>query len=233
MKRVIPNSITLLGMMAALMSMILAPSHAYWACIALIIASLCDMIDGRVARLLDAQSEFGQQLDSLVDVVAFGVAPAFLAYHWGLATLPTVIGIPLGLIPAFAFMAATAVRLAKFNLGGQPEGMFVGVPSPVAALLVTTVVMAAHEMGWMFLRQPQVVGGALIVAAALMVAPMTFPTYKRFETSWGKALFYGAIIGGLTMLVFSEPGGTVLLVILSWYVLRGVLRVGVTSRSSV
>lgn len=220
MRRTIPSAITLLGMFAALTSMILAPSDAYSACIALIIAALCDMIDGRTARLLHAQSEFGQQLDSLVDVVAFGVAPAFLGYHWALSTMPTVAGFPSGLLPAFVFVGAAAVRLARFNLGGQSDGTFTGVPSPVAALLVTTIVMAAHELAQPGLRQPVVVSTALVLSGLLMVAPMSFPSHKRFESAWGKATFYGAIVGGLTMLVFKRPGGSVLLAILGVYVVR-------------
>lgn len=220
LRRTIPSAITLLGMFAALTSMVLAPDNAYAACIALIIASLCDMIDGRTARLLNAQSEFGQQLDSLVDVVAFGVAPAFLVFHWALSGMPTIGGFPLGLLPAFLFVGAAAVRLARFNLGGQPDDAFVGVPSPVAALLVTTIVMAAYELHQPGLRQPLVMSTALVLCGLLMVAPMTFPSHKRFRTMWGKAAFYGAIIGGLTMLVFKEPGGSVLLAILGFYVVR-------------
>lgn len=224
MRRLVPSAITLLGMLAALTSMVWAPSHPYWSCLALITASLCDMIDGRVARLLGAQSEFGQQLDSLIDVVAFGVAPAFLAFHWALAELPVVAGLPSGLLLAFVFMAATAVRLARFNLGGQPEGQFVGVPSPVGALLVTTLVMAAHEMGWTGLNNPAIVGGVLIGTAALMVAPLTFPSYKRFKTRWGRALFYGSITVGVSMLLLQQPGGTVLLLVLGGYVFGGFVR---------
>lgn len=74
--RAVPSMVTLAGALAALLAMLWAPTHPAWVCNAIIVAALCDMIDGRIARLLDAQTAIGAQLDSLVDVIAFGVG------HW-------------------------------------------------------------------------------------------------------------------------------------------------------
>lgn len=221
--RWIPSAITLLGLFAALLSMSWAGVEPYWSCLAIIAASLFDMIDGRIARLLGAQSDFGAQLDSLVDAVAFGVAPAWLAFHVGLSETAAVAGVPIGIAVAFSFAAATAIRLAKFNLGDQPDNAFVGIPSPVGALLVTTFVMVAFELELPGLLAPWTVAAVTLGAAALMVSPVEFPSYKRFKTRWGRLVFYGAIGGGLTMLFLQLPGGTVLASLLTLYVVRGVV----------
>lgn len=223
MTRWIPSAITLLGLFAALLSMSWAGIEPYWSCLAIIAASLFDMVDGRIARLLGAQSDFGAQLDSLVDAVAFGVAPAWLAFHSGLSETASLAGVPMGLGVAFTFAAATVLRLAKFNLGGQPDNTFVGVPSPVGALLVTTFVMVAHELDVPALLSAGPLTVVTITAAVLMVSSVEFPSYKRFRTRWGRVVFYGAIGGGLTMLVFRLPGGTVLAALLSLYVVRGLV----------
>ena len=81
----LPSAITLLGVFGGFLCLVWAPFHPYWAACAIIGASLCDMIDGRVARLTGTSSEFGVQLDSLADLASFGVAPAFLVYHWAIA----------------------------------------------------------------------------------------------------------------------------------------------------
>ena len=84
LKTAAPQVVTLGGVLAALLAIVWAPSRPYWACNAIIASCLCDMVDGRIARALGVQSQFGAELDSLADVIAFGVAPAMLAYHTAL-----------------------------------------------------------------------------------------------------------------------------------------------------
>ena len=81
LKTAAPQVVTLGGILAALLAIVWAPFRPYWACNAIIASCLCDMVDGRIARALGVQSQFGAELDSLADVIAFGVAPAMLAYH--------------------------------------------------------------------------------------------------------------------------------------------------------
>ena len=77
-----PQAITLSGIFCGMLAILWAPMRPYWACTAIIVAALCDTVDGRIARVLKTQSTFGAQLDSLADIVSFGLAPAYLVYYW-------------------------------------------------------------------------------------------------------------------------------------------------------
>ena len=112
------------------------------ACVAIFIAMLLDGMDGRVARVTGTESEFGAQYDSLSDLVAFGVAPALVAFSWGLSVLGQ-----LGWVAAFVFMACAALRLARFNTEPEQEN-FVGLASPAAAGLVVFGVWTCMTQGY-------------------------------------------------------------------------------------
>ena len=110
------------------------------AAIAILLAAVFDMADGRVARLTGGTSEFGVQYDSLCDLVSFGVAPAFLMYQGGLSSLGR-----LGWIICFVYLACGALRLARFNVQsaiGQVSGDFTGLPIPMAAAVIACFVSA-------------------------------------------------------------------------------------------
>src|SRR5213594_4591921 len=100
-------------------------------------AYVLDMLDGRIARLTGAESAFGLQFDSLADVISFGIAPAILSFAWGLSPLGR-----LGWAAGFVFVAAAAVRLARFNIqhGTQDKRYFAGMPSPAAAGVAASTV---------------------------------------------------------------------------------------------
>ena len=223
----LPSAITLLGVFGGFLCLVWAPFHPYWAACAIIGASLCDMIDGRVARLTGTSSEFGVQLDSLADLASFGVAPAFLVYHWAIATRTSFDGFDLLVVPAFLFVAACAVRLARFNLHAsgatteEPGLHIVGLPTPVAALFMTTLIMAEHEAGLGWLRSAPLLVTVLIVLSLLMVSRITFPSYKRFRSRARQLAFFAAIVSGLLLLVAGGPGGTVLFVLMLAYVIVG------------
>ena len=184
------------------------------------------MVDGRIARMLGAQSEFGAELDSLADIVAFGVAPAVLAYVWAPQLGPELPGgLDIGILVAFSYTACAALRLARFNVAAASDSQtFQGIPTPVAALLVATTIMMWHEIDAPFVRATGVLHAVLGGAALLMVAPFPFPSFKHFKYRWTMALYFGSMLGGLTMLFLGLPGGTVLLALLGVYLLRGVLR---------
>jgi CDP-diacylglycerol---serine O-phosphatidyltransferase len=136
--RILPSAFTLGGLLLACWSMTLAGDGRYEAAAWTIFAAGCaDIFDGGLARLLDAISPFGKQLDSLVDLVAAGVAPGYLAYRvyfepWG----------AWGVLVAFAWMAMVAIRLARFNTAQLVDGLyFVGVPCPIAAAVVAQYVV--------------------------------------------------------------------------------------------
>jgi CDP-diacylglycerol--serine O-phosphatidyltransferase len=112
------------------------------AAVAIYVAMVLDGMDGRVARWTNTQSEFGAQYDSIADMVAFGAAPALVAYVWALSSLGT-----LGWIAAFIYCAGTGIRLARFNvnIGVVDKRFFQGLPSPAAACLVAGLVWALNE----------------------------------------------------------------------------------------
>ncbi|MCA9710557.1 MAG: CDP-diacylglycerol--serine O-phosphatidyltransferase [Myxococcales bacterium] len=221
----IPSSVTLAGIFFGLLSIALAGTEPYGACLALIGASLCDMLDGRVARVVGARSAFGAELDSLADIVSFGLAPAWLVYRWSLAPAGPE-GFDPWLLLAFAFVAAGAIRLARFNtkIGHGPIDEFEGLPIPVAAMLVVTPVMMSHELGIEAVREPRIMASVMATAAVLMVSRLPLPSYKRFTSRARQVVFYGLIVGGLVMLALGRPGGTVLLGFTLLYLLGGLWR---------
>jgi CDP-diacylglycerol---serine O-phosphatidyltransferase len=222
----IPSSVTLMGIFFGLLSIALAAERPYAACLALVGSAMCDMIDGRVARVAGARSSFGAELDSLADIVSFGLAPAWLVYRWSLSpTLPT--GFDPWILVAFAFVAAGAVRLARFNTKtakGASLDEFEGLPIPVAAMLNVTLVMMSHELGIPELRSPKLMASVMLVAAVLMVSRLPLPSFKKFPNRTFQLVFYGLVAGGLTMLAFGKPGGTALLGFTLLYMAGGFVR---------
>jgi CDP-diacylglycerol--serine O-phosphatidyltransferase len=169
------------------------------------------------------QSQFGAELDSLADVIAFGVAPAMLAYHTALGNGSTYLVSPW-LLASFLFLACSALRLARFNTGldaGENADTFQGIPTPVSALLVTTTIMTSHELEVAQILSPSVMVPVLLISGLLGIVRVRFPSYKRFRSRFGQILFYGSILGGLTLLLFGGPGGTVLLALMLLYITRG------------
>jgi CDP-diacylglycerol--serine O-phosphatidyltransferase len=140
-------------------------------------AIVLDMLDGRVARMTGTSSKFGVEFDSLADVISFGVAPAILSFRWGLEPLGRI-----GWAAGFLFVAAAAVRLARFNIqtGAQDKRYFVGLPSPAAAGVLTSTVYA-YPAGLHLPMHAMPVLAVVIVPALLMVSTIRFRSFKSFE----------------------------------------------------
>jgi len=188
------------------------------AALGIVLAALCDALDGRVARLSRATSRFGSEYDSLADVVSFGVAPAFLAYQAGeLETLRRT-----GWILAFLFTACAALRLARFNV--QPAriaGRFEGLPSPAAAGMVASTqwfvsfVAGAHgKLG----MPPLLVGAGLASLGLLMVSPIPYRSFKEFDLRHG---FRTIVLVILVLAVIVQEPSVSLFAIGLAYVLAG------------
>jgi len=160
-KNILPNMITVLALSAGATAIRFA-IEGRWnaAVIAIVIAGVLDGMDGSVARLLKSTSKFGAELDSLSDVISFGVAPAVLLYMWSLSGIKG-----LGWVIALAITICCALRLARFNSNldddDEPRkkaGFLTGLPSPVAAGLALLPVMATLEYGQGFYSKPEFVG---------------------------------------------------------------------------
>jgi CDP-diacylglycerol---serine O-phosphatidyltransferase len=165
----------------------------YAAALAILFGAFFDAFDGRVARLTRTESALGLELDSLSDVVTFGVAPASLLYNWGLAELGLA-----GLLICFAWIAAGALRLARFNVlaqreEGKPGPFIVGLPIPAAATFVVSLVVLAHHAGD-GLAAPAWGSLAVItlVLSLLMVSRFRFRSFKAIQ--WRSRRTFGAVV---------------------------------------
>ena len=162
------------------------------------IAVVLDMLDGRIARMTGTATEFGVQFDSMADIVSFGMAPAILAFGWGLSSLGR-----LGWTAAFLFVAAAALRLARFNVqaGSTDKRYFIGMPSPAAAGIVAATVYA-YPAGFSELHLAAPLVLLVVVPAALMVSTIRFRSFKSIDTNSGHpfrlliffALFIAALV---------------------------------------
>lgn len=182
MNRLIPNVLTVLALCAGLTALRFGLEGRWdFAIFAIIIAGILDLLDGRLARLLNAMSKFGAELDSLADFVSFGAVPAMLVYMWTLNNLGGI-GWAIGLV----FAVCMALRLARFNtMIGDPSpppwasGYFVGVPAPAGAGLALLPMAGAIQFGPGFFDRPSVNAVVLLGVAALMVSRVpTFSTKK-------------------------------------------------------
>jgi CDP-diacylglycerol--serine O-phosphatidyltransferase len=181
--RLLPNAVTVLALCSGLSAVYFALGGRFELCVAAVgAAALCDALDGRLARLLDATTRIGAELDSLADLVSFGVAPALVLYIWQLE------GSRYGWIVALVFAVCMMLRLARFNTLLDQEDefpftreFFVGVPAPAAALsaglpLYTTLHFGP---GW-WSADPLVAGWALVVAG-LMVSRLPTLSFKSVQ----------------------------------------------------
>ena len=143
---VLPNAITLAALFSGFYGIVMAMNGRFEAsCIPIFVAALLDSLDGRVARMTNSQSAFGEQMDSLSDMVSFGAAPALIIYEWALKGMGK-----LGWVAAFVYCASAALRLARFNtnIGVVDKRYFQGLPSPAAAALVAGFIWVMDDAGF-------------------------------------------------------------------------------------
>jgi CDP-diacylglycerol--serine O-phosphatidyltransferase len=181
-------------------------------------AILLDALDGRLARMTGTTSEFGAELDSLADVVSFGVAPALLVYSWGFATVPRV-----GWLVAFLFVVCGALRLARFNVQkSSVDGRyFVGLPIPAAAAAVAAVVNVAPSPLEDRLHAVLCLS-LLIVLAFLMVSTFRYWSFKKVDLKSRRS--YVNVVGiALLLIVFNMHPDWVLLALSTIFWLSGPL----------
>ena len=142
---ILPNLFTLAALFGGFYAIVMAMNDRFEnAAIGIFCAMVLDSLDGRVARMTNTQSAFGEQMDSLSDMVSFGAAPALIVYEWALKGLGK-----LGWIAAFVYCAGAALRLARFNtnIGIVDKRFFQGLPSPAAAALVTGFIWVFDDYG--------------------------------------------------------------------------------------
>ena len=218
-----PNLITTISLLSGFFSILASTQGEFYkASLAIFLSGILDGMDGRVARMLNAQSPFGEQYDSLADMLAFGIAPAILIYSFALQPLGRI-----GIACAFVFTACAAFRLARFNvqIGQVDKKFFIGLASPLAAILVTSSGMVAIDhSGWRGEYDTAVMLACavwVVTCGLLMVSNLKYYSFKELDRK--KVPFVALIIGVLVMgIVLNDiPVGILIIGIL--YALSGIV----------
>ena len=218
----LPNLFTTANLFAGFYSIMCAINGNFTVAAATVfVAMVLDGLDGRVARMTNTQSAFGAEYDSLSDMVAFGLAPAIIAYQWALVELGNV-----GLTIAFIYVACAALRLARFNtqIGVVDKRWFIGLASPAAAGVVAGVVWALSDngVGAVDLPVAVIILFAVLVALSgmLMVSNIKYYSFKDLDLK-GRVPFVAILVVVLAFaVVFSDPPRILLLLFLV-YALSG------------
>ena len=198
----------------------------YKAALLIVFAMFFDTIDGRVARLTKTQSAFGVQIDSLADVVSFGIAPAVLLYRWSLHQLGDV-----GIGISFVFLACGAIRLARFNVLAtaptgapkKPSKFILGLPIPGAAGIVVSIVVANFAVTGNIEAQPYVVSAVVLALSFFMVSTIKFRSFK--DVRWGVQSIFLVIaaVGSATAIAIVFHPAFALVWMLAGYITIGVV----------
>ncbi len=177
--------------------------------LAVFVAMICDTLDGRIARLTHTESAFGKEYDSLADMVAFGLAPAIVAYQWGVVRIAEY-GHHwgrFGWLACFFYAVAAALRLARFNArsAGADKRYFEGLPSPSAAAIVAAFVWFCSD--W---REPRLTGliaafAVTATAGALMVSSFGYPSFKQFNLDRRIRFVYILLVPITIMFIAADP----------------------------
>lgn len=217
LKKSLPNVFTILNLFLGIVAIILVYTESHsLAAIMVIVAMLMDGLDGRVARALNAQSEFGKELDSLSDVISFGVAPAFIMYAVAFSELNP----PTAWITTALFPICGAMRLARFNVVDAPPGYFVGLPIPAAGGLLCTLALFHQELPTYIL-----VGGSILLSL-LMVSTVKYPSFKKVRIPKGMLWVIAVTVVSAIFLAIRYPGtwSKLVFVPLVLYALYGTLQ---------
>jgi len=229
----LPNLITLSSIFCGFYAMLLAttaqhPEDFLRAALLIIFAIFFDAVDGRVARMTKTESAFGLQLDSLADVISFGAAPALLVHQWSLEQAGL-----LGALAAFSFVAAGAMRLARFNIlatdargaPAKPSKYMVGLPIPAAAGILVSLVVAGNANDGA-LGSPRYAGFLVVVTfalAGLMVSAIRFRSFKDLKLNVRTALLVALAVGSSALVYTQLEPAFALLWLLGAYVLLGIV----------
>ena len=228
---VLPNLFTVSSIFCGFYAMTLCageagPLQLYQAALAIFFGMFFDAFDGRVARLTKTQSLFGQELDSLADVVSFGAAPALLVWKWALSGLGII-----GVLAAFLYAACGALRLARFNVlaikspHGGASNFFVGMPIPFAACGVISMIIAYQNArgGTLPADARWPVLAVVVFLALLMVSTVRYRTFKDVKPNpRSAAVLVSVIVTGVVVGMLSHPAW-VLVTYFGLYLLSGLV----------
>lgn len=225
----LPNAFTTGNLFAGFYAIVMAMNGEFqWAAIAIFLAMFLDSLDGRVARLTNSQSTFGEQYDSLADMISFGAAPALVIYSWALTGLGK-----WGWLAAFIYVAGAALRLARFNTNIQvvDRRYFQGLPSPAAAALVAGLVWLAtdwHNAHWIAATGADLGGLAWLMtvyAGLTMVSNSPFYSFKDFNLRRSVPFVVLILLMLALVLVSSDPPSILFLLFMGYGISGHVLKI--------
>jgi len=212
----IPNMLTLMALCSGLTAIRFA-YEARWehAALAIFAAAVLDALDGRIARLLKGTSKFGAELDSLADILSFGVAPGMMLYFWSLQNIGR-----FGWILVLIYAMACALRLARFNTASEDpnppawaSNFFAGVPAPMAAGLVLLPMVISFNVFEQYVRRPEVVATFVLLVSFLMVSNIPTYSFKKVKLPPSLILPLMVVVGLIIASMLSAP----------WITLSGIL----------
>ena len=201
---ILPNMLTLIGVCIGLTSIRFALDGKFeFAIIAIIFAALIDGLDGRIARLIKGTSKVGKELDSLTDMISFGVAPAFIMYFWKLNTLER-----FGWLLCLIYVICVALRLARFNINSSQESswrdnFFEGVPSPAGGILVLSpLIISLSGFDYIQLNYNIIVPIFFVITSFLLISKFPSYSFKKIVIPrrttifllFGIVLFFGLLL---------------------------------------
>ncbi|MBI5268483.1 MAG: CDP-diacylglycerol--serine O-phosphatidyltransferase [Burkholderiales bacterium] len=205
---ILPNLFTLAALFGGFFAIVMAMNDRFdQAAYGIFIAALLDSLDGRVARMTNTQSAFGEQMDSLSDMVSFGAAPALIVYEWALDSLGKA-----GWIAAFVYCACAALRLARFNtnIGVVDKRFFQGLPSPAAAALVIGFIWVMDDAGYRMAAEyvglPWGAFALTLYAGLTMVTNIPFYSFK--DVSFKRSVPFAVIVAialGIALINVDPP----------------------------
>jgi len=218
---ILPNLITICSMFAGFYSIVAAFNSDYErAAWAIMIASIFDVLDGWVARLTHTATRFGIEIDSLSDVISFGVAPGILVYTWTLSSFGKI-----GWLGSFFLVACAALRLARFNvqMGGAEKKHFTGLPTPASALVIASTVLAYDELiqilehlrlAWLaeMVGKDYWVLGLTFLLAGLMVSNITYHSLKEANLKERRPFWILVLIAAFLSVIAYHPSFVLFLI---------------------
>jgi CDP-diacylglycerol--serine O-phosphatidyltransferase len=209
--KLVPSFITLMALCCGITAIRFGLADQWATAVTFVIAAMIlDMLDGRAARLLGADSRFGAQLDSLADLVSFGVAPGIIMYMWSLKEMGNG-----GWIIALIFCACAAIRLARFNVESvRDEGAtkgnpyFTGLPTPAAACMAVLPLLLSFQWNDPLIQQPWISSVVMAITSALMVSRLPTPSIKYMKLQRQHRILAAVCFASLAALLIAWPWGT-------------------------
>lgn len=214
----LPNLLTTAGLFSGFYAVVMSMNnHFESAAIAIFVAMIFDGLDGRVARMTNTQSDFGAEYDSMADMVSFGMAPALVAYNFGLSELGKI-----GWLAAFVYVACAALRLARFNtqVGIADNRFFQGLASPAAAALVAGMVWVGIDYDIDGNEYGIIVAMVTGISGLLMVSNFKYNSFKTIDLH-GKVPFVAILVVMLVFIVVATAPSLVLFIVFSLYAVAG------------